>query len=590
MREMQTLRARRHDCIVPLIASWTTEVLESEVEVLQLNLLFPHAQMNLKEWLYLCEDPPEWKDRRPWQLKDYIYRSILSISSAVVFVHREIEGFISSHHDIKPANILLFDQTWKLADFGRSHLLPWTKASDTDGILGTYAYQPPEYRDSLGRKAEKRHGRAFDVWSLACIIIELLTVAVYGWKGQKLSQFHRKRIDNRSHPKRVPRERQNRDNSFFNNMNVVQDWTRQLLRDDGSPNLRSMLTIVKTMMYEEESHRYLSWEVHLDLYELLHPIGIIEERETETEATVQQPNAHHGKREHNPLRRAAEQKNMPRIKWLLKRGWAGHPLDLPKIDTKDSSDIVMWIRTARAMQGLKWRRLVRKTIRNTVCNSPSMAASARASGLSPNQPPDLSSSKEISSAVEKEISSAVEKEISSAVEKALASSGSSTALKKGSVEQDENGMTKIHHECKKPHYWKVVRHLQKISPQKWDSIIAHEDSVGRLPLHYAAENGSSQIIEYLLENFSLQSAALAAWRDHGGRTPLHLASQQGDIGAIKTLLQAHMDQVTYAKVKDNQTKTAWDLARDNGHEDACELLEEIENPVRKQMRLATGLR
>ena len=582
MREMQTLRARRHDYIVPLIASWTTEVLESEFEVLQLNLLFPYAQMNLKEWLYLSEDPPEWKDRRPWQLKEYIYRSILSISSAVVFVHREIEGLISSHHDIKPANILLFDQTWKLADFGRSHLLPCTKASDTDGVLGTYAYQPPEYRDSLGEKAKKRHGRAFDVWSLACIIIELLTVAVYGWKGQKLSQFHRKRIDNRRNPKKVPRERQNRDNSFFNNMNVVQDWTSQLLQDDGSENMKSMLTIVKTMMKEEESHRYLSWEVHLDLYELLHPIDTIEERETETEATVQQPNAHHGKREHNPLRRAVEQKNMPRIKWLLKRGWIGHPLDLPKIDTRDSSDLVMWIRTARVMQGLKWRRLVRKTILNTVCNPPLMAAGAHASGLSPNQEPDLSSSKGISSSVEKEISSAVEK--------ALASSGSSTASKKGSVEQDENGMTKIHHECQKSHYWNVLRHSEKTSTKKWDSIMTHEDSVGRLPLHYAAENGSFQIIECLLKNFSLQPAALAAWRDHEGRTPLHLASQQGDIGAIKILLQAHMDQVTYAKVKDNQKKTARDLARDDGHEDACELLEEIEHPVRKQMRLATGLR
>lgn len=227
--------------------------------------------MNLNQWLYAREDPEEWKDRPQWQRKEYIYHSILSISSAVVFVHKEIEGFISSHHDIKPANIFLFGQTWKLADFGRSHLLRSTAASDTEGILGTYTYQPPEYRNSSGRKAEKRHDRAFDVWSLACIIIELLTIAVHGWNSQQLSLFHRRRTDNLYHPKRIPTELYGRDNSFFNNMHAVQDWTGQLLKNDGSPNLRSMLNIVRTMMIEEESHRYLSWEIHLDLYEFCIP-------------------------------------------------------------------------------------------------------------------------------------------------------------------------------------------------------------------------------------------------------------------------------------------------------------------------------
>lgn len=170
------------------------------------------------------------------------------------------------------------------------------------------------------------------------------------------------------------------------------------------------------------------------------------------------------------------------------------------------------------MKGLNWRRVLRKAIRN----SPSLAANAQASGPSQeHQSPDLDSSKKISLAVE-----------------ALESSRSLTAPRKGTVEQDENGMTKVHRECRKPHFWHVLQYSGKTSRSDWDSIMTHEDSVGWLPLHYGAENGSSGIIEHLLNNFSLKSAVLVAWRDHEGRTPLYLASQQGNIRAIKLLLKA----------------------------------------------------
>ena len=576
MREPQTLRARPHPYIVPLIASWAVGDPESDLEV---NLLFPLARMNLHQWLYAHETPEEWEDRGQWQLKEHIYHSILSISGAVVCIHGDSEGFISSHHDIKPKNILLFGQACKLADFGRAHLLRSTKASDTGGTLGSYTYQPPEYIDSLGRKAERRHGRAFDVWSLGCVTIELLTIAVYGWKGQELSQFHQRRIENRDHPKETPTDYQGRDDSFLNNMNVVRAWKEQLLRDDGSSNLGSMLTIVDTMMIEEESHRYLSWEVYLDLYELLHPNKTIKERETETEAIVQPPNAYHGKREHNPLRRAVEQKNKPRIKWLLKKGWAGHPVDLPSIDSEDSLEIHRWIRTARWMKGLNWRRLVRKTIRK----SPSLAASAHASSLSQeSQLTDPDSSKKASQEASKKVSLAVE---------TLESSRSSTAPRKQVVDEDEYGMTKLHHVCKRSHYWGVMQCLDRTPPDGKGVLLTHEDSAGKLPIHHAASNAAPNIIKLLLEHFPfpLKPTVLVTWQDHAGRTPLHVASQHGHIGAIKCLLGAHNDPVNYASMKDGESKTAQDVARENRHTQACELLEETENPIRKQERLATGL-
>ena len=557
MREVKTLQARRHDHIVPLVASWTGQVLESEYEVVYVNLLFPWARMDLAEWLYRPRPPQDWGGKDQGALKDYIYHSILSISGAVTFVHREIEGFISSHHDIKPKNILLFGRTWKLADFGRTHLLRSAQVSDTEGTIGTYTYQPPEYRNNLGEKAEKAHGRAFDVWSLGCITIEFATIAVYGWQDQKLLGFRNKRIQNQDRPKRTPEKHEGQDDSFSNNMIVVQDWTRQLLHDDQSPDLRSMLKIAETMMIEEESLRYLSWEVYLDLHELLHRNRTIKEAETMTSEVVQRPSRHHEKTKHHPLRRAYEQDNKPRVKWLLKTGWAGHPIDLPKIDKKDpspSSEVVKWIRTAKAMQGLSWRRLLHTTIPQ------SLIAKAKASGLADaNQRPDLGPSKKIGAEVER----------------AFVSSRPSTSFKKGTVYPDEHGMTKMHLECQNAHFWRVVQYSERSSSKEWDSIMTHEDSVGRLPLHYAANNGSSQIIKHLLKNFSLNATVLAAWPDHEGRTPLHLASQRGDINAIKSLLHAHKDPVQYLNLKDKRNRTACDVALDYGHNNAYELFRRI---------------
>lgn len=51
-----------------------------------------------------------------------------------------------------------------------------------------------------------------------------------------------------------------------------------------------------------------------------------------------------------------------------------------------------------------------------------------------------------------------------------------------------------------------------------------------------------------------------------------------------------MDPVKYSKMKDNENEAACDVARDHGHQEAYELLEETKNPVRKQKRLVTGLR
>lgn len=78
------------------------------------------------------------------------------------------------HRDIKGANIFLTEEgnILKLGDFGcavrlRGHQ---TEVGELAGIVGTHAYMAPEiFQSSEG------HGRAADVWSVGCVVIEMAT-------------------------------------------------------------------------------------------------------------------------------------------------------------------------------------------------------------------------------------------------------------------------------------------------------------------------------------------------------------------------------------------------------------------------------
>eukprot|EP00095_Tigriopus_kingsejongensis_P011134 maker-scaffold1161_size58349-snap-gene-0.7 protein:Tk11134 transcript:maker-scaffold1161_size58349-snap-gene-0.7-mRNA-1 annotation:"hypothetical protein CAPTEDRAFT_214311" len=80
------------------------------------------------------------------------------------------------HRDIKGANIFLADEmrTLKLGDYGCSVKIKahTTMPGELQGFVGTQAYMAPEV---FTKNMNEGYGRAADIWSVGCVVIEMAT-------------------------------------------------------------------------------------------------------------------------------------------------------------------------------------------------------------------------------------------------------------------------------------------------------------------------------------------------------------------------------------------------------------------------------
>lgn len=90
------------------------------------------------------------------------------------------------HRDIKAANILISNQgLLKFADFGLARFFSKSRSLDYTNRVITIWYRPPELL--LG---ETRYGPAVDIWSAACVYVEMFTKrAVFPGEGGEISQL-----------------------------------------------------------------------------------------------------------------------------------------------------------------------------------------------------------------------------------------------------------------------------------------------------------------------------------------------------------------------------------------------------------------
>ncbi|KAI5307827.1 Cyclin-dependent kinase 12 [Ascosphaera atra] len=92
------------------------------------------------------------------------------------------------HRDIKAANILISNRgLLKFADFGLARFFSKSRQLDYTNRVITIWYRPPELL--LG---ETRYGPAVDVWSAACVWMEMFTrKAVFPGDGGEISQIEK---------------------------------------------------------------------------------------------------------------------------------------------------------------------------------------------------------------------------------------------------------------------------------------------------------------------------------------------------------------------------------------------------------------
>jgi serine/threonine protein kinase len=202
LKEVRALHELRHAHIVRLVGTYS----QSKSFTM---LLYPVADQNLAEHL------DELDVRRQSVLfpdRNYmlLIQDITSLSegstclvSALRYIHQQ--GI--KHMDIKPQNILLKDTRASnesydrdlpvkkkifLCDFGIAHIFESQDASKTDAFLGrTPKYASPEVA------AGEHHGRAADVFSLGCVLLEMNTVYTT-FPNFSLSEFNDYRLEGSS--------------------------------------------------------------------------------------------------------------------------------------------------------------------------------------------------------------------------------------------------------------------------------------------------------------------------------------------------------------------------------------------------------
>lgn len=166
--------------------------------------------------------------------------------------HNEDRGSYR-HGDLKPENILRFENgtpvgLLKISDLGlaKHHIDETGLRGPTATRYGTALYEPPE----VFLEAEAARSRRYDIWSMGCIILELIVWLLYGY--EELTKFNNgmNRAFGNSSPYWVIEQTAGKPRHARVHPNVVDCMTLigQDLKRFGPTAVGDLLNIVKSML------------------------------------------------------------------------------------------------------------------------------------------------------------------------------------------------------------------------------------------------------------------------------------------------------------------------------------------------------
>jgi serine/threonine protein kinase len=174
LRNLSILRLLRHPNIIEVLSSYAYRG--------ELNLIFPQARAGTLATFLQSPRPSIFAH-------DHMFLVALSgLCSAVSVVHRIFSpdhnlDLIGCHHDLKPANVLIDGSKFLLADFGLSRFKTSNESSGTSPRRVHPYYAAPECCEPASDSGTSAVHRSSDIWSLGCIVAEVVTHMLYGPKG-----------------------------------------------------------------------------------------------------------------------------------------------------------------------------------------------------------------------------------------------------------------------------------------------------------------------------------------------------------------------------------------------------------------------
>ncbi|KAF2662547.1 hypothetical protein K491DRAFT_686426 [Lophiostoma macrostomum CBS 122681] len=221
--EVQVLQKLRHPHIIRFLGAYSKG---DKVSI----LLSPVAETTLAIWLDGCVA------HKPEGLNEMIIKMLGCLASSIRYLHEQRP--VVKHMDIKPQNILVVQGEHDmphvvLSDFGVSSFEETLEEQDSKPL--TRRYCAPEVPSGNARD------RPADIWSLGCVFLEMLNVAI-GQDSAQWQQFHKEFSgrDGKHYWQEVPR---------------IQLWLSCFLEETGRKTEVIALQTVKSMLNSEPAER-----------------------------------------------------------------------------------------------------------------------------------------------------------------------------------------------------------------------------------------------------------------------------------------------------------------------------------------------